>query len=98
MPEVIRIRSTECGMRNWTNPSPGPTGSGQAGPSQISDGWHVNCQQLTNLNEIVMKITRFSTGKTGCLLARDAQVRYCLIMLRKFVCVSAALAFCASAK
>ncbi|HLX70924.1 MAG TPA: trypsin-like peptidase domain-containing protein [Verrucomicrobiae bacterium] len=36
--------------------------------------------------------------KTVWLLVKDAHVRYCLIMLRKFVCVSAALAVCAGAK
>jgi serine protease Do len=45
-----------------------------------------------------MKNTGFNTRKTGCLLVKDAHVRYCLMMLRKFVCVSAALAFCAGAK
>lgn len=41
---------------------------------------------------------QFVTRKTGWLLVKDAEVRYCLIMLRKFVCISAALAFCAGAK
>lgn len=43
------------------------------------------------------KIHRNAPRKAGCLLVKGAHVRYCLIMLRKFVLLSA-LATCVSAK
>jgi serine protease Do len=45
-----------------------------------------------------MKFTRLMGRNPGCLLVKGTHVRYCLIMLRKFVCVSVALAICAGAK